>query len=85
MDRIRHLADQASFSLALAVGMLDAPRPEWDAGSGQWVITARPRQAGGDWVLGRGPGPTGFDDPDAAWHTINEMRREAAPCLAGRR
>ena len=75
MHRRHHLADAATFHMALASGMLDEPRPAWDPDTGRWVIKARPRRSGEDWVLGQGPRPTGFGDQAEAWRTVQEMRR----------
>ncbi len=85
MERTTHFADAATLQMALATGMVALSGPKWDPHSGDWVIRARSRQGGEDWVLTQGNGPAYFSERQKAWEATRSLQMGGLPYLIGRR
>lgn len=77
-------ADASALRAALVARRVAEPFPEWDPGSRAWLVRARSRYGGGEWVLGRGERPTAFAEQHAAWEAANWLRVAATPYVIGR-
>lgn len=85
MEQPHRFADSSTLRMALIARTVEDPFPKWDADSGAWVVQARPRNGGADWVLARGQRPTAFAEQQAAWEAANWLRVAAPPYLIGLR
>jgi len=85
MVRWGYLVDDLSLRIALDAGQVFLPRAERDPDSGDWVVVARCRQGGADWVLTRDGCKAGFPCLEQAWREADRLRSLGGQHPVGRR
>lgn len=85
METKSHLTDAFGIQVALRSGQVQPPRPEWDADSQSWLIRARSRAGGADWVLTRGGPTAAFPSLEQARRAADGLRSDGFPYLIGQR
>jgi hypothetical protein len=86
MNEQAHLTDGTNLRMAVESGRVHQPRAQWEPDLDGWVVRARARQGGPDWVLSRGPGrEPAFSSREQAWRAATSVRTAGTPYLVGRR
>lgn len=86
MDRKAHLADSSNLQMAVVMGLVEQPRPQWDPDSESWVVLAQPRNGGTNWVLTHGNRAAGFYSWDQAREAARRIQEGPSPSyMVGRR
>ena len=85
MDTTSHFTDAFGIQAALRSGQVQPPQPEWDDDSQGWLIRARSRAGGADWVLTRGGRTAAFSSLEHARKAADGLRSDGFPYLIGQR